>query len=339
METSPIARALETLAGPWLAPLASVLRTLAIMALAAALIVSAIQIAAAVLAWKYGWEKGTVVRCRRCGRMAVDRETPFCPKGHPVRFPPGAGATARRWATRWSTVWRTYGLLLPVATGGVALWGYAALRPGPLRLSVSSLVASAAYLFFLGALCCTAWALSPQPRGVLGRALHLILAALCLAPVVPLALMAQWIEPPAREPLGSLWTTPTATYVSAGRGRARRVAPAASDAEAMLVEVRVPALGVVWQGLEGFRVGGAAVVWKGRGGWLARRLEAWAGPLTAHGVWLGRFDQRVPLPANERIWIVRDRRQLRFLREAELSVPELPPARVSAAASLYNPAS
>jgi hypothetical protein len=47
----------------------------------------------------------------------------------------------------------------------------------------------------------------------------------------------------------------------------------------------------------------------------------------------------VPLPANERIWIVRDRRQLRFLREAEMSVPELPPARVSAAASLDNPAS
>src|SRR6202035_2496440 len=115
-----------------------------------------------------------------------------------------------------------------------------------------------------------------------------------------LALMAQWIEPPAREPLGSLWTTPTATYVSAGRGRARRVAGAASDVEAMLVEVRVPALGVVWQGLGGFRVGGAAVLWHGRGGWLARRLEGWAVPLTAHGVWLGRFDQRVPLPANER---------------------------------------
>ncbi len=224
METSPIARALETLAGPWLAPLASALRTLAIVALIAALIVSAIQIAAGVLAWKYGWERGTVVRCRRCGRLAVDRETSVCPEGHPVHFPSGAGSHVRRFDARWTIAWRTYGLLVPIATGALALWGYAALRPGPLRLSVSSLLASTAYLFFLAALSSAAWALSPQPRGALGRALHLILAALCLTPVLPLALMAQWIEPPAREPLGSLWTTPTATYLSAGRGRARRVA-------------------------------------------------------------------------------------------------------------------
>jgi ribosomal protein L37E len=338
METSPIARALETLAGPWLAPLASVLRTLAIVALIAALIVSAIQIAAGLLAWKYGWERGTVVRCRRCGRLAVDRETSVCPQGHPVRFPPGARSRVRQFGARWTIVWRTYGLLVPVATGALALWGYAALRPGPLRLSVSALLASTAYLFFLAALSCAAWALSPQPRGALGRALHLILAALCLTPVLPLALMAQWIEPPAREPLGSLWTTPTATYLSAGRGRARRVARAATHAEAMIVEVRVPALGVVWQGLKGFRVAGAAVDWSGRGGWIARRLEGWTGPLTAHGVWLSRFDLPVALPPNERIWIVRDGRQLRFLREAEMSVPELPPARVSAAASRDNPA-
>jgi hypothetical protein len=44
-------------------------------------------------------------------------------------------------------------------------------------------------------------------------------------------------------------------------------------------------------------------------------------------------------PPPKRIWIVRDRRQLRFLREAEMSVPELPPARMSAAASLDHPAS
>ena len=127
---------------------------------------------------------------------------------------------------------------------------------------------------------------------------------------------------------------PCRRCVAAGiRVESMPVVSGRADAEAMLVEVRVPALGVVWQGVEGFRVAGAAVAWNGRGGWIARRLEGWAGPLTAHGVWLSRFDQRVPLPPNERIWIVRDRRQLRFLREAEMSVPELPPSRVSAAAS------
>lgn len=324
MEPSPIARALESLAGPWLSPLVSASRWAAWLALLLSLILCVLRAARALAAWRYGWERAIVVSCPRCGKLASDPLTSSCPEGHPVRFPPGAAQRARRnLAGPWRTARRVYALALPVAAGLASIWAFGALRPGRARLSISVILASVSYLFFAAALFCATWALSPAARGTIGRALHLALAALCLIPVVVLLLCAELVEPPSRDALGALWRTPTATYLSVGR-RARRMGPSIERIDAMLVEARVPAVGALWQGLEGFRLGGTEVVWRGPGGWLARRLEHWAAPLSAHGVWLARVDRTVVLPPDVKLWIVRDRRRLAFLREEELAMPEIP---------------
>ncbi len=329
MEPSAIARALESLAGPWLSPLVWALRVAAVLTVATALALSVWRVVTALAAWKYGWERRVVVRCPRCGLVATDPRAPACPEGHAVRFPPGVARAGTGENQTWRAIRRGYAVAIPAAAGALAVWGYFALRTGHLRLSLAAILASCSYLFFAALLFCASWALGPGPRGAIARALHLALAALFVAPSVVLYLLAELVEPPARTPLGALWSTPTATYVSRAGHRARRVGPAAQKVRALVVEGRIPALGVVWQGLEGWTIEGRPVPWGGSGGFLARRLEQFAGPLSTHGVWLSRFERDVALKPNGKLWIVSDRRRLFFLREDELDVPEVPSERMS----------
>ncbi|MDQ2980370.1 MAG: hypothetical protein M3R62_14255, partial [Acidobacteriota bacterium] len=84
------ARAFERLFGAALFPLAGALRAVALVALVVVLGVAVARVVRTLVARRFGWEPGTVVRCPACGRPAADAALPVCPEGHPVRFPPGA---------------------------------------------------------------------------------------------------------------------------------------------------------------------------------------------------------------------------------------------------------
>ena len=92
------------------------------------------------------------------------------------------------------------------------------------------------------------------------------------------------------------------------------------EMEALLVDARAPAFGVVWEGLEGFRSGERVVKWNGRGGTIARLLARWAGPLSSRGIFLARSTQTVLLPPNVRVWIVSEPGKVRFTTEPELDL-------------------
>jgi len=319
-----IARALESLAGPWLGPLATFLRLAALLALAAVLVSSLLRALQAAFAWRYGWERRTVVRCPRCGRIAAERERPVCPEGHEVRFPPWESFFAPRRSGKARAGPQVYALAVAIATGLLAAWGFAKLRPGSLQSSLGEIFAAGSYLFYAAALLCASWAVDPGPRGGVGRLLHVVLAAVLAVPAGASFLLAELVEPPARVPLGSIWRTPAATYLAPARRRGRRVGPSSPELDAALVEARIPALGIVWQGLQAIRVGGQDVPWKGSGGSVARGLARWASPLSEHGVWLSKSERHIALPQNARLWIVSDRRRIVFLTEEELRIPEIP---------------
>jgi hypothetical protein len=321
---STIARALESLAGPWLGPLASFLRLAALLALAAVLASSLLRALQAALAWRYGWERRTIVRCPRCGRIAAERERPVCPEGHEVRFPPWETFFAPPRSGKGRAALHVYALGVAIGTGLSAAWGFVELRPGSLQSSLGEIFAAGAYLFFAAALLCASWAIAPGPRGGVGRVLHVALAAVLVVPAGASFLLADLVVPPARVPLGSIWRTPAATYLAPARRRGRRVGPSSPELDAALVEARIPALGIVWQGLEVLRLGGQDVPWKGSGGSVARTLARWAGPLSEHGVWLSKSQRHVVLPENAKLWIVSDRRHVVFLTEEELRIPEIP---------------
>ncbi len=324
MPASPISRALETLVGTWISPLAALLRLAAGLALVAVIAASLLRALLAAAAWKYGWERRIVVRCPRCGRIAVAPEAPVCPQGHAVRFPPGTGLAGGPGSGPRRAAGRAFALAVPIATGLLAVWGFVEIRPWHLRMSLAVIFASSSFLFFAAALSSASWAVGSGPRGVLGRALHLALAGLLLLPAGAALALAELVEPPPRTVLGSVWRTPAATYLATARRRGRRVGSSAGRLEASVVEARVPVLGVVWQGLEALRIDGRDVPWKGSGGFLARRLAAWAGPLSEHGVWLSKSQRAVALPENARLWIVEERRRIAFLTEESLGIPEIP---------------
>lgn len=89
------------------------------------------------------------------------------------------------------------------------------------------------------------------------------------------------------------------------------------EVEALLVEARAPAFGIVWQGLEGFRSRSRVIKWTGRGGLTARLLSRWASPLSRRGVFLSRSTRMVPLPPNVKIWIVSEPGSIRFTPESD----------------------
>jgi hypothetical protein len=328
MQPSPIARALESLVGPWLSPLAAILRLSAVLALAAAVAFSILRGLRLAAAWRYGWERRIVVRCPRCGRPAAEPERPVCPEGHDVRFPPRTILSLyfESGSPGWIVARHVYAIAVVIGTACLAAWGFVELRLWHLQTSLGEIFAASSYLFFAAALFCASWAAAPGSRGAIGRTLHFALAALLLPPAGVSFLLAELVEPPPRILLGSVWATPTATYIAPTRGRGRRVGPSAVGLEASLVEARIPALGIVWQGLETLRLDGREIPWKGAGGFLARRLASWAGPLSEHGVWLSRSQRALAFPRNVKVWIVNDRRRIVFLTEDQLQIPEVPPA-------------
>jgi hypothetical protein len=192
---------------------------------------------------------------------------------------------------------------------------------GPL----AGLCASIAYLFFVAALALAALAASPGRRGAPERILLTTIAAGSLLPAIALGLLAGAFEPPRPREIGSVWTTPTALYLSTG-GRARRVGGPGTEVEALLVEARAPAFGVVWQGLEALRVGGRVIRWRGRGGFTARVLSRWANPLSRRGVFLARSSLTVRLAPNEKVWIVSEPGRIRLSTAGSFDLRPAPPA-------------
>ncbi|HEY3172392.1 MAG TPA: hypothetical protein VGK86_07440 [Thermoanaerobaculia bacterium] len=322
-----LAQAVESLFGGGLRPAAALLRAAAEAALVLAVAWPILSAARSFSAFRRGWETAVVVRCPRCRRLVADPHLRACPAGHPIRFPPGA-AGRERLRRRFHRVRRaaaSSGFLVPLALALAAVAGFQAIGVTFLKNPLASLTASVAYLFFAAALALAGLALSRRGRGWSERVLEASIALLCLAPALVLGLLSRGFEPSRPRPIGNVWTTPTGLYVSSG-GRARRIGEAAAELDAVLVDVRVPAFGIVWEGLSGFRAGTQAIAWRGRGGTLARLLERWAAPLERRGVFLQRATRSVPLPANVRIWIISTPGGIRFSAKEDLDLsPPAPP--------------
>ena len=322
-----VTEAVESLFGGALVPAARVFRATAQTALALALVLPLLRFALSFAAFRYGWETAVVVRCPKCRRLVADPDVPRCPAGHPIRFPPGAARreTRRRRFRRLTRAIASYGFLLPLGVALAAAAGFAGCGVSRVEGALATIAASAAYLFFLAALALGSLAVAPAPRGATERLLHAGTAAACLLPAVVLALSARAFEPPRPREIGSLWSTPTAVYVSTG-GRARRAGDARIEMDALLVDARAPAFGIVWQGLEGFRSGPLFVKWRGRGGRTSRLLARWAAPLSRRGVYLARSTRSVPLPPNVRVWIVAEPGRIRFSTEGAFDLTRPPRA-------------
>jgi hypothetical protein len=313
-----LAEAVESLFGGRLAPVAAFARGAASVTLALAIALPLLRAALSFTAFRYGWETALVVRCPRCRRLVADPDVGICPAGHPIRFPPGAARreARRRRFHRFARAAASYRFVLPgvIALGAVA--GFQACGVSRVEGSLATLTAATSYLFFAAALALAALAASPNPRGAPERVLHAGTAAACLLPAIVLALFARAFEPPHPHAIGYVWSTPTSFYASTG-GRGRRLGDPRMEVEALLVEARAPAFGIVWQGLEGFRSHSRIIKWTGRGGLTARLLSRWASPLSRRGVFLSRSTQTVPLPPNVKIWIVSEPGRIRFTTEGD----------------------
>ena len=319
-----LAEAIESLFGGRIAPVAGFLRTTAVLALASVIAILLARVAFSFTAFRYGWETALVVRCPRCRRLVADPDLRACPAGHPVRFPRGAAERESR-RRRFDGLRRAaafYRFVLPALVALAAVVGFYVCGVARVEGPLATVAASTGYLFFVAALALLFLALSPKRRGAPERLLHAGTAAACLLPALTLALLARAFEPPRPRAIGHLWSTPTALYVSTG-GRARRVGDPRMEVEALLVDARAPAFGVVWQGLEGFRSGERVMRWRGRGGFTARLLARWAGPLSRRGVFLARSTQIVPLPPNVKVWIVAQPGAIRFTTKGAFDLGEV----------------
>jgi hypothetical protein len=311
---STLAQALETLLGRALVPTASALRFVAALTLVAAVLAAGIAMTRAIAAWRFGWIPATVVRCRICGRVAPDPAVPACPEGHPVRFPASAVrelAAPSRSRRRLRAAWP---VILSGAIGAAAAGLYFAAGPVSLTRPVATITASASYLFFAAALAAASFALAARPVGLFSRLLHAGLMVACVVPALLLAWLAHAFEPPIEREIGSLWITPASLYVSSG-SRARREAPAVQRLDAVAVDARLPGLGVVWEGLEGFHAAGVEVPWRGKGGWVARMATRWTGPAPSAGSLFTRSVQSLTLDPNRRVRILATREHVRFVPE------------------------
>ena len=310
-----LAHALETLMGPSLARAAATLTRAALFALVAVVILALTRAALAVVARRYGWERGWIVRCPRCGKLVADPRQGSCPQGHELRFPPGA-ARASDWRASRARVAAFYSVLLSVAVAAAAFGTYVWLRIGdPSGPPLAHLTSAVAYFFFLAALYAGDYALSPRPRGVGARLLHGGLALACFTPFLLLALLSGAFRPGERRVDGTVWATPSGVYVSSGR--ARRIGPSAEAFQARRVEARMPELDWKWEGLASLRIGATEEPWPGRGGKMARWLDRSAESLRRHGVQVRRLTEEVPLPPNVRIRIIRTPEGLEFEPETE----------------------
>ncbi len=301
------ARALERLFGTALLPAVGALRLAAWIALAVVVAVAFTAVARAVAAGRYGWESGTLVRCRQCSRPVADPALPTCPEGHPVRFPPGAAGRERRRQAGG----RSRHLLSAAAGAACVMLGVAAVAGArAFRIAdasappLAAIAGAAGFLFWAGALLAAARAVSPGAHGFFGRLLACGAAAAALAPALFCLVVTRAADPPAPRTLGSLWRTPAALYVSEG-GKARREAPAGEQLEADVVSLASPALGFSWEGLAHLRCGGQEVPWRGRTGSTARSFARFPGVLKVLGFSFSRGWRAIRAPANEKIWILR----------------------------------
>lgn len=310
---SRFARVVEGVFGSSASSAAALLTTIATILLVAAVALSLARAAFALRAWRHGWEQGVMVRCRRCARLAADPEVPVCPEGHPVRFPLTAlrRESLRRRLGRWRRAAMAYPIALSAGLATLAGVAYLGLRVGRLRSPLAEMAASLAFLFCL-ALLYAAWqALSPDASGWGSRGLHGALAGMLAIPVIFLGSLSRSFEPAEARALGHLWSTPTAVYVSTG-GRAQRVGPAADRVEALIVEARAPAAGVLWQGIKSLRFGEVEIPWKGSGGWTARWLDRFAQEPGQSGL-LVRDSVESGVPPNVRVQILREGERIKLL--------------------------
>ncbi len=300
------ARAVERLFGGALLPAAGSLRLAALASLGLVVILAIAGIVRAVAARRYGWETGSLVRCRSCARPVADPALVECPEGHPVRFPPGAAAREmRRQAAGTRRDW-----VAPAAAAGcAAIVALALVSARAFRIAdsaappLAAIAGAAGFLFSAGALLAALRAVSPGVHGAFGRLLACGGAAVAVAPALFFLVLTRAADPPGPRTLGSLWRTPSALYVSDG-GKARRSAPPAEAVEADVVSVGSPLLGSSWEGLAHLRAGGQAFPWRGRSGSAARSFASVPRLLTAFGFSVTRSWRPIAAPVNERIWIV-----------------------------------
>ncbi|MEO8189387.1 MAG: hypothetical protein ABI682_03515 [Acidobacteriota bacterium] len=313
------ARGLERLFGAALSPAVGALRVAALIALALVVLTALAGLASAVASRRYGWETGTVVRCRRCGRLAADPAQPACPEGHPVRFPSGAARREERRRAHGNSH-LVFSSAAAVADGAIvvaALVGARAFRIADAAAPPLAAIAGAGgFLFLAGALLAAARAVSPAGHGPIGRVLAAVAGSAALAPALFFLVLTRAADPPAPRTLGSLWRTPAALYVSDG-GKARRELPAGEPLEAEVVTVASAPLGFSWEGLSHLRAAGQQVPWRGRTGSTARTLERFPGVLGALGFSFSRGWRPVSAPVNERIWIVRGTSGIAFSTVAD----------------------
>ncbi|MEP6768520.1 MAG: hypothetical protein ABJC61_07625 [Acidobacteriota bacterium] len=313
------ARAVERLFGAALLPAAGALRLAAIASFALVVIFAVAGMVRAVAARRYGWETGSLVRCRRCGRPVADPALGACPDGHPVQFPPGAAAREmRRQASgpgrRWLSPAAAAGCIAVVALAVAAARAFRIADPAAPPLAV--IAGAAGFLFCAGALLAALRAVSPGVHGAFGRLLACGVAAVAVAPALFFLVLTRAADPPGPRTLGSLWRTPSALYVSDG-GRARREGPPAEPLEADVVSVGSPLLGSPWEGLAHLRAGGQAFPWRGRSGSAARSFGRVPRLLAALGFTVTRNWRPVTAPVNERIWIVRGPAGIAFITSAD----------------------
>lgn len=304
------ARALERFFGGAFAPAAGLLRAAAWLALAVLVAAAVSRALRAARGRRLGWETATVVRCPVCGGLAADPTHPVCPSGHAVQFPPGSALRELERRERGSGGDSLGGRLVAAAavSAAFAVLGAAAARPWRIADAAAPPLAAIAgaggYLFLVVALALGDRALSPAPRRGLDRAISAAAAALLVMPALAGLALARAADPPLPRTIGSLWTTPTALYVSAG-GKAWRAGPAAAEAEADVVSARSALFGLSWTGLARVRTGTTESPWRGSGGFAARMLDR-HGPRPG-GTVLAVDRRRLPVstPPNVKIRILR----------------------------------
>lgn len=303
------ARAFERLFGAGLQPAAAALRLAALAALCVAVAAALVRLARAVSARRFGWETAAVVRCPACGALAADPAIPECPAGHPVRFPRGARQREER--RRGAVAGPGAQRRLAAAAGAQAILAFAAVAGArTFRVTdasappLAAIAGASGYLFLALALLCAGAAAAPSARGTLARVLAALAAVAACAPAATLLFFARVADPPPRVAIGSLWQTPTALYVAAGK-RPRREAEAAAAIEAEVVEVRSPLFGLRWEGLARLRAAGRAIPWRGSGGLGARFAARW--PAALSGSLFEARSRVVPVETspNVRVWVFR----------------------------------
>ncbi|MEP6802594.1 MAG: hypothetical protein ABJC07_11680 [Acidobacteriota bacterium] len=321
------ARAFERLFGAALSPAVGALRLAAWASFAVVVFAAAAASARAIARGRYGWETGTLVRCRQCDRLAADPELASCPEGHPVRFPRGAAARELRrrvGGTRRPLLWAAAAAEVGVMIAAVA--GARAFRIADAEAPpLAAITGAAGFLFAAGSLLAAARAASPGSQGLFGRLLAGAAAVVALVPALFFLVLARAADPPLPRTLGSLWRTPLALYVSDG-GKARREAGAAEPLEAEVVSVASSPLGFSWEGLAQLRSGERTVPWRGRTGGTARTFARFPGVLKALGFSFSRAWRPIAAPPNEKIWIVRGPAGIAFTTAAdreEKTAPDL----------------